>query len=89
MVNRRVFWIVVIDEKGHLSQQRAVFDRDEMAILLNDLDMTGYYVKKCDLQCVMGSDYLVKVNVVLEFCDWNIHNIPDYLERILGNKEEN
>lgn len=86
--NARVWYITIVRDDGVLDWS-TIYTRDEMAELLQDLDMKGYFIEKWSFSCVYTSDYLLRVEVSIRSGNFHIHNIPEMMEKILGNEEGN
>lgn len=63
-----------------------IYDKDEMAAFLMDLDMRGYALRKWEFQCFASATELVSVNLTIEFANWSMSNIVDEMPEILGQE---
>lgn len=84
----RVWYIAIIKDDGVL-HWTTIGDRDEVARLLHDLDMKGYFIEKWSFRCDYLSDYLLRVEVIIRSGNFHIDNIPEMMEKILGKEEGN
>lgn len=79
-------WHVLVRDSDGLWLGKDIFDRDEMAAFLLDMDMRGYALRKWDFQCFASTTELVNVNLTIEFANWSLSNIVDALPEILGQE---
>lgn len=83
----RVWHISCYDHDTGRDVMQDFYDRDEVSKFLLDMDIRGYCLTRWDIQCLGGASELVRVNIVLEFVNWNIHNIPERLDEIIGRDD--
>ena len=86
-MNIRVWYITITDEKGDRIEGKTLNDRDEVAALLHDMDMKGYFISSWTFNCDYGSSYLIRVELVVRFGNYCIENIAEHLGRILGEEK--
>ena len=84
-MSKRVWYITITDEDNRL-QGETLYDRDDVAALLHDMDMRGYFISSWTFNCDYGSSYLVRVELEVRFGNFCIENIAELLERIIGEK---
>ena len=84
----RIWRVLIYDANDCGTQAQIVYDRDQMAQLLQEYDGRGYFIDKWSFQCLHGSDFLVNCEVSLRFGNFCICNIPEMLDQILGTDEE-
>ena len=88
MVEGRIWRVCIYDANGCGTQTQGVYDRDQMAQLLQEYDGRGYFIDKWSFQCLHGSDFLVNCEVSLRFGNFCICNIPEMLDEILGREDD-
>lgn len=84
-MNIRVWEITIMDEDNRLQSQTS-YDRDEVAALLHDMDMRGYFISSWTFNCDYGSSYLVRVELEVRFGNFCIENIAELLGRVIGEE---
>lgn len=75
-----------MNENGVRIQGQWLYDRDEVAALLHDMDMRGYFISSWTFNCDYGSSYLVRVELEVSFGYFCIDNIAELLGRIIGEE---
>lgn len=77
-------WHILLRDSDGVWLGKDIYDRDEMAGFLMDMDMRGYALRKWEFQCFASSTELVDVNLTFEFANWSMSNILDEMPQILG-----
>ena len=75
-----------MNENGVRIQGQWLYDRDEVAAMLHDMDMRGYFISSWTFNCDYGSSYLVRVELEVSFGNFCIDNIAELLGRIIGEE---
>ena len=84
----RIWRVYIYDAHDCGTQEQIVYDRDEMAQLLQEYDARGYFIDKWSFHCRWDDNALVNCEVSLRFGNFGLCNIPEMLEQILGIDEE-
>ena len=79
-------WHILVRDSDGLWLVKDIFDRDEMAAFLMDMDRQGYALRKWEFQCFASATELVNVNLTIEFANWSMSNILDLMPDILGQE---
>lgn len=85
-MNKRAWYITIMNENGVRIQGQWLYDRDEVAAMLHDMDMRGYFISSWTFNCDYGSSYLVRVELEVSFGNFCIDNIAELLGRIIGEE---
>lgn len=85
-MNYRVWYITITDENGFQIEGKTLNDRDDVAALLHDMDMKGYFISSWTFNCDYGESYLVRVELEVRFGNFCIENIAELLTRIIGEE---
>lgn len=79
-------WHILVRDSNGVWLGKDIYDRDEMAAFLMDLDMRGFTLRKWTFQCFASTTELVNVNLTFEFANWSMSNILDEMPQILGQE---
>lgn len=85
-MNRRLWNITSINENGDRILLHALYDKDEVAQILNDFDIKGYFISSWTFNCDFDSSYLVRVELEVRFGNFCIDNIAELMGRIIGEE---
>lgn len=84
----RIWRVLIYDANECETLTQIVYDRDQMAQLLQEYDGRGYFIDKWSFNCRWRDNALVNCDVTIRFGNFGICNIPEMLEEILGTDEE-
>ena len=82
----RIWYVTSRNAERWESMFKTIYDRDEMAMYLNELDMKGYFVNSWKFTCEADSCYLVRVELDVRFGNFLVSNIPELLPELLGDE---